>query len=56
VSSPRRRPTLGVTVESLICAGWDRPYLFLDGTVRVPERFAHLPGVLREPRVGCWPN
>jgi hypothetical protein len=56
VSSPRRRPTLGVTLESLARAGWDTPYLFLDGTVRVPERFAHLPGVLREPRVGCWPN
>jgi hypothetical protein len=56
VSSPRRQPTLEITLDGLIRAGWDRPYLFLDGTVRVPERFADLPGVVREPRVGCWPN
>jgi hypothetical protein len=24
--------------------------------VRVPEKFAHLAGVLRDPPVGCWPN
>src|SRR5262249_53127337 len=56
VSSPRRQPTLGAILESMIRAGWDAPYLFLDGAVRVPGRFAHLPGVLRDPRVGCWPN
>jgi len=56
VSSPRRQPTLDATLDSLIRAGWKAPYLFLDGTVRVQERFAHLPGVLREPRIGCWPN
>jgi hypothetical protein len=56
VSSPRRRPTLDVVVDSIIRAGWDHPYLFLDGAVRVKERLAHLPGVLREPRIGCWPN
>ena len=26
------------------------------GQCALPERFAHLPGVLRERRVGCWPN
>jgi hypothetical protein len=56
VSSPRRRPTLGDALDSMARAGWGSPYLFLDGTVRVPGRFAHLPGVLREPRIGCWPN
>jgi Glycosyltransferase sugar-binding region containing DXD motif/Galactosyltransferase len=56
VSAPRRQPTLEITLDSLARAGWDTPHLFLDGTVRVPGRFAHLPGVLREPRVGCWPN
>jgi hypothetical protein len=56
VSAPRRRPTLDATVASLIRAGWTTPYLFLDGTVRVPQHFADLPGVLREPRIGCWPN
>jgi hypothetical protein len=56
VSSPRRQPTLDTTLDSLIRAGWDRPHLFLDGTVRIPERFACLPGVLREPPVGCWSN
>jgi hypothetical protein len=56
VSSPRRQPTLDATLDSLIRAGWNAPQLFLDGTVRVPERFGGLPGVLREPRIGCWPN
>jgi hypothetical protein len=55
-SSPRRRPTLDATLDSLIRAGWLSPHLFLDGTVRVLERFAGLPGVLREPRIGSWPN
>src|SRR5262245_12422235 len=56
VTSPRRQPTLDVTLDSLTRAGWEAPYLFLDGSVRVHPRFAHLPGALREPRVGCWPN
>lgn len=56
LTSPRRQPTLDTTLDSLSRAGWSTPYLFMDGTVRVPPRFAHLPGVLREPRVGCWPN
>jgi hypothetical protein len=56
LSSPRRRSTLDATLDSLIRAGWHDPHLFLDGTVRVPERFAGLPGVLREPRIGCWSN
>jgi hypothetical protein len=56
LTSPRRRPTLEITMERLIRAGWERPYLFLDGTVRVPERYTHLPGALREPRIGNWPN
>jgi hypothetical protein len=56
VTSPRRQPTLEIALDSLLRAGWDQPYLFLDGTVRVPERFGRLPGVLREPRVGCWPS
>jgi hypothetical protein len=56
VTSPRRQPTLEATLDSLVRAGWNTPHLFLDGTVRVPERFGDLPGVLREPRVGTWPN
>lgn len=56
VTSPRRQATLDITLDSLMRAGWTAPYLFLDGTVRVQERFAQLPGVLREPRIGCWPN
>lgn len=56
VSSPRRQPTLEQTLDSLVRAGWETPLLFLDGTMRIAERFAHLPGVLREPRVGCWSN
>jgi hypothetical protein len=28
----------------------------MDGSVRVPDRFGHLPGTLRDPAVGAWPN
>jgi hypothetical protein len=28
----------------------------MDGPVRVPDRFGHLPGTLRSPAVGAWPN
>jgi hypothetical protein len=56
VTSPRRQPTLEATLDSLVRAGWNTPHLFLDGTVRVPERFGELPGVLREPRIGTWPS
>jgi hypothetical protein len=30
--------------------------LFMDAAVRVPERFGHLPGTLRSPAAGAWPN
>jgi hypothetical protein len=56
VCAPRRQATLGVTLDSLMRAGWNDPCLFLDGAVRIPPRFSHLAGVLREPRAGCWPN
>src|SRR5437870_5934494 len=56
VTSACGRATLAATVDGLLRAGWAAPYLFLDGTVRVPERLAHLPGVLREPPVGPWPH
>jgi hypothetical protein len=28
----------------------------MDAAVRVPERFGHLPGTLRSPEAGAWPN
>jgi hypothetical protein len=55
-TSPRRRPTLERCLDHLTRAGWEAPHLFMDGPVRVPERFGHLPGTLREPAAGAWPN
>jgi hypothetical protein len=55
-TSPRRAPTLERCLDHLTRAGWDAPHLFMDGTVRLPERFGHLPGTLRNPLIGAWPN
>jgi hypothetical protein len=55
-TSPRRAPTLERCLDHLARAGWDTPHLFMDSAVRVPERFGYLPGTLRNPAVGAWPN
>lgn len=55
-TAPRRQPTLHQCLDHLTRAGWEAPHLFMDGAVRVPERFGHLPGTLRNPAVGAWPN
>ena len=56
VISPEADKSFAATVDALLRAGWENPYLFVDGTISVPERFAHLPGVVREPPVGPWPR
>jgi hypothetical protein len=55
-TAPRGQPTLEACLESLIGAGFEKPYLFIDSPVRVPDRFAHLPGTLRDEKIGAWPN
>jgi hypothetical protein len=55
-TAPRREPTLARCLDGLARAGWDAPHLFMDGAVRVPDRFGHLPGTLRSPAAGAWPN
>lgn len=55
-TAPRRAPTLERCLDHLTRAGWDAPHLFMDGAIRIPERFGHLPGTLRSPAVGAWPN
>jgi hypothetical protein len=55
-TAPRRGPTLERCLDHLTRAGWETPHLFMDAAVRVPERFGHLPGTLRSPAVGAWPN
>ncbi|WP_165070055.1 glycosyltransferase family protein [Paludisphaera rhizosphaerae] len=54
-TAPRRRPTLDGCLDGIVRAGWDAPRLFLDGTVRIPARHAHLPTSWREEAVGAWP-
>jgi hypothetical protein len=54
-TSPRRQPTLELCLDSIGRAGWDKPRLFLDGSARVPARYAHLVATWREERVGAWP-
>jgi hypothetical protein len=54
-TAPRRQPTLEACLDSVVRAGWDRPRLFLDGTLPVPPRYAHLPTSWREEAIGAWP-
>ena len=55
-TSPRRTPTLDLCLASLTRAGWDSPHLFMDSAVRVSGEFGALPGTLRTPAIGAWPN
>jgi hypothetical protein len=55
-TAPRREPTLEACLESIARAGWDRPYLFVDGAVRIPERFGDLRGTFRDEKLGAWPS
>ena len=55
-TAPRRRPTLEACLDGVVRAGWEAPRLFLDGTSRVPPRYAHLPMTWREDGVGAWPS
>jgi hypothetical protein len=55
-TSPRVHSTLEECLEGLAAAGWERPHLFVDAAVRVPERFRHLPGTCRDEKAGAWPN
>ncbi|WP_435018737.1 hypothetical protein TA3x_000722 [Tundrisphaera sp. TA3] len=55
-TAPRAAPTLAEGLASLAAAGWDRPRLFVDGDVAIPEPFSALPRTVREPLVGAWPS
>lgn len=55
-TAPRAQPTLDVCLDHLTRAGWPTPHLFMDAAVRVPQRHGHLPGTLRSPVTGAWPN
>src|SRR5262249_11245370 len=55
-TAPRPRPTLDACLGHLARAGWESPHLFLDSAVRISEPFGHLPGTLRSPAAGAWPN
>lgn len=54
-TAPRRQETLEACLDGVLRAGWDAPRLFLDGTARIPPRYAHLPTTWREEGVGAWP-
>jgi hypothetical protein len=55
-TAPRVQPVLERCLDSLTRAGWERPHLFIDAAVSVPEKFGRLPCTLRDERVGAWPN
>jgi hypothetical protein len=55
-TAPRRQPTLERCLDSLSKAGWPRPILFVDGSVRLSEEFHSLPCTFRHEPLGAWPN
>lgn len=55
-TSPRIQPTLERTLESLLRAGWERPWLFIDSAVQIPAPFSHLPFTYRFEKIGAWPS
>jgi hypothetical protein len=55
-TAPRPRPTLDACLGNLVRAGWTSPHLFMDSRVRISKNFGRLPGTLRSPAAGAWPN
>lgn len=55
-TAPRDQPTLGLSTDSLIRAGWTDPIIFADGAIDIPERFDQLQVVRRSRQLGAWPN
>lgn len=56
VTAPRREATLEWCLDSLARADWTEPHLFVDGLMRIPQRYDRLPITWRERSVGAWPN
>lgn len=55
-TAPRDVPTLSDCLPTLLQAGWDKPRLFVDGRMEVPDQFASLTRTDRTPIMGAWPN
>jgi hypothetical protein len=55
-TSPRGRPTLDWTLDSLARAGWDDPRVFEDLPTTIAPRHAGRPLSTRIPALGAWPN
>lgn len=55
-TSPRRLPTLQLCVQSIQNAGWEKPVLFSDGEVEIPQSCSGLDSSSRQPAVGAFPN
>jgi hypothetical protein len=47
---------LATCLASLARTGWERPHLFIDAAIRIPEPYAQLPCTFRAERAGAWPN
>ncbi|MCA9136411.1 MAG: hypothetical protein KDB00_06625 [Planctomycetales bacterium] len=55
-TSPRRLPTVGRCVESVVDSGWTDPVIFVDGDVELPASMASLNTCRRIPALGAFPN
>jgi len=55
-TAPRAAATLSECVSSMQAAGWERPRLFVDGAVELPEALTAFPRSHRDPQIGAWPN
>ena len=55
-TAPRRKATLGTTLDSLAAAGWDDPMVFAEPKTRISNAHRHLRIVRRQQKLGAWPN
>ncbi|MCO8122383.1 hypothetical protein NHH03_11605 [Stieleria sp. TO1_6] len=55
-TSPRRKPTLSISLDHLHRAGWDQVYLAMDGSSTLPPNTSPGEFALRSPALGAWPN
>jgi hypothetical protein len=55
-TAPRKKPTLGLTVESLVRAGWPQVHLFAEPATRIPAVAKQQTICRRSRTMGAWPN
>lgn len=56
VTAPRKDPTFGESMRSMIEAGWDAPRIFAEPESPIPDDLKHLPITQRDTVASAWGN